>query len=316
VLRIAPARRSFGPLYGLSPTPALDTTDDGAWPAILGPLRHSLFEETGIFVERALFDGAGTLRALLTSNQGVLSSHTESIYGDEVVSQDGPSVTVEYGTVAAVGQKGSLTLSPVELPPTERAGVLLLPAVLAIGAHPVHPAPILRGKRILERIACLPVGTPPPEAEAAAPPDSVTAAATNRQRTAAVTSQAPCSGCHDNLNPPGFAFEQYDSMGRWREQDNGQPVDASGTVTLGSEVISFQDGVDLVHQLAESPRVANCYVRHWVRYATGAQLAWDEPGLVALQQGFREDDDVRELLVALVTSDLFLHRTLPVDGGN
>lgn len=310
VLRIAPARRAYGPLYGLTPAPALDTTDDGAWPSVLGPIRHSLYAEVGLFVEHTVFSGEGTLTALLTSSRGHLSSHTRDLYGESTVDVDGPLVTVRYGTVAAVGQSGTVTLSPVELPPTERAGLLTLPATLAVGAHPVHPAPILRGKRVLERVACLSFGAPPPGAEATAPPDSETAEATNRQRTEAVTAELPCSGCHDALNPPGFAFEHYDSMGRRRELDNGQPIDASGTLPLGAETLTFTDAVDLAHQLAGSRTVSDCYVLHWTRYATGVDLSAGEAGLAALQEDFAAHDDVRELLVAIVTSDLFRHRRL------
>ena len=58
-----------------------------------------------------------------------------------------------------------------QVPADERAGLLTLPSVLAVGAYAVHPAPILRGKRILERLICQELGAPPPNAEAAAPPE-------------------------------------------------------------------------------------------------------------------------------------------------
>ena len=122
-----------------------------------------------------------------------------------------------------------------------------------------------------------------------------------------------CAGCHDSINPPGFAFEHYDALGQWRAEDNGAPVDASGEVTLwGGEVLRFDDGVDLAHQLAESDQVRDCYALRWARYATGVQLEAANPAVAALQTAFRANDDVRDLLVAIVTSDLFRMRRAEV----
>ena len=310
VMTISPARRAYGPLYGIPPSPALDTTDDGQWPGILGPVRHSLRAETALFVENALFDGEGTLEALLTSNQGYQSDATAPLYGPDVTPRDGPTVTESIGVVIfSQGAKQSLVLKPIEFPAGQRAGILTLPSVLAVGAYAVQPAPILRGKRVLERVACQALGTPPPEAEAAAPPDTTDAMATNRERTAEATSPAACAGCHDTLNPPGFAFEHYDAMGRWRAEDNGLPVDASGNFTLWSgESFAFSDGVELSRQLSTSPTIRDCYALRWTRYATGIHLEPTDDGIAAIVAAFRENDDVKTLLVDIVSSDLFRFR--------
>ncbi len=306
---VAPARRVYGPLFGLAPEPPLDTTGDGDWPGLLGPIRHSMEAEVHLFVERTVFDGDGTLQALLSDNEGYLSAETARVYGEGVERLPGPEVAWDYDQVVfSLGGSGQLRLYPAAFPASERAGLLTLPAVLAVGAYPVHPAPILRGKRILERLACQHFGAPPPGAEAAAPPDIGDAEATNRQRTEEATSPAVCAGCHDSLNPPGFAFENYDAMGRWRGEDNGVPVDASGRLSLhGGETFEFEDGVDLARQLATSDQVRDCYVLRWARYATGAQLEADDEGVGALQGAFRSDDDVKELLVSIAASDLFRH---------
>jgi hypothetical protein len=187
--------------------------------------------------------------------------------------------------------------------------VLTLPSVLALGAYAVQPGPILRGKRVLERVACMHLGTPVQGAEAALPPDTLTATSTNRERTATATSPALCNTCHRTINPPGFAFEHYDAIGQWRAEDNGQPVDASGSLALpGGEQITFTDAIDFVQQLANSDRVRDCYVLHWTRSALGSQLDQATPGLEPLQAGFREDDSIKALLVSIAGSDLFRTR--------
>jgi hypothetical protein len=312
VLLVAPARRAFGPLFGLKPQLETARDDDLKWPAVMGPVRHSMKLETELFVEQTIFDGAGTFTALMTDHHGYMSDATAPIYGKGATRiADRPSVTRSIAiVVASIGRTQSLTLYPAEFPRTERAGVLTLPSVLALGAYAVQPGPILRGKRVLERLACMELGTPIQGAEAALPPDTLTAERTNRQRTATATSPATCNVCHKQINPPGFAFEHYDAIGRWRAQDNGHPVDASGSLTLtGGEEITFTDGIDFVRQLATSDRVRDCYVQHWTRYALGSQIEEDAPGLAPLQTRFRQDDSIKELLVSIAGSDLF--RTRP-----
>jgi len=314
IQKIAPARRAYGPLFGLSSAPPLDTTGDQDWPTVLGPIRHSLEAEIELFVERTLFDGSGSFEALMTDNHGYMSAKTEPIYGPGTTILPGPTVTHEYAYIAASGARQSeLTLYPVEFDPAERAGLLTHPAFLALGAYAVHPAPVIRGTQVLSRLACQDFGAPPPGAEASVPPDIEEAEGTNRERTELATAAPECAGCHESINPPGFAFEHYDALGQWREEDNGLPVDASGELVLwGGEVLSFDDGVDLAHQLAQSDQVKDCYTLRWVRYATGAQLQAGGPGVAQLQAGFRADDDIPELLVEIVTSDLFRMRAVEV----
>ena len=307
IQKVAPARRAYGPLFGLSPTPPLDTTGDQDWPTVLGPIRHSLEAEIELFVERTLFDGAGTFKALMTDNHGYMSAQTEPIYGPNTTILPGPTVRHEFAYIAASGARESeLTLYPVEFDASQRAGLLTHPAFLALGAYAVHPAPVIRGKQVLTRLACQEFGPPPPGAEASAPPDIEEAEGTNRERTELATAAPECAGCHTSINPPGFAFEHYDALGQWRAEDNGLPVDASGELGLwGGERFEFSDAVDFAHQLAESDQVKDCYTLRWARVATGAQLEPEAPGLDEIQAAFRGDDDVLELLVSIVTSDLF-----------
>ena len=310
VLLVAPARRAFGPLFGVEPRLATARDDDVEWPAIMGPVRHSMKIETELFVERTVFDGDGTFTALMTDHRGHMSDATAPIYGDGARRVEGPEVTRTIDlVVASIGRRKPLTLYPASFPPGERAGVLTLPSVLALGAYAVQPGPIPRGVRVLERLACMHLGTPVQGAETALPPDTLTAASTNRERTAAATRPGTCDTCHRTINPPGFAFEHYDAIGRWRSHDNGQPVDAGGALTLaGGERIAFRDGVDFARQLAASGRVRDCYVLHWTRYALGERLDAAAPELDALRAGFRADDSIKGLLVSIAGSDLFRRR--------
>ena len=315
VLLIAPARRAFGPRFGLSRVLRNARDDDTKWPSILGPIRHSMRLETELFVEEAIFDRQGTFTELLTGNHGYMSRSTRPIYGEAAApdeARDAVTRQIEYVT-ASVGRKKPLTLDPVVLDPAQRAGVLTLPSVLAIGAYAVQPGPIPRGVRILERVACMEMGDPIEGVESVLPPDALGVESTNRERTAAATKPSECNSCHRRINPAGFAFEHYDAMGAWRAEDNGQPVDASGSLRLpGAEELTFADGVEFAHKLAASRRVRDCYALHWTRYALGSHLERNAPGLEPIQKRFRENDSVKELLVSIATSDLFRTRSAGV----
>ena len=309
VHHVSPARHVYGPVFGISPYSPLDTTGDEVWPGILGPVRHSMEAETYLFIVSTLFEGEGTLQALLTDHHGYLSTQTEPIYGDGFTALDLDPVSWKADYIAAsLSSVQVLTMRPVTFRADERAGLLTMPSVLALGAHPVHPSPILRGKRILERVTCTTIGAPPPGAEAAAPPDTEDADSTNRERTEAVTASSGCAGCHDVLNPPGFAFEAYDSLGRMRDTDNGQPVDTTGSFLLGGETLTFTDGVDLSHQLAVHGQVRDCYAQRWTDYALGATLDPTDPEVARILSSFRDQDHVRDLIVSITTSDLFRFR--------
>lgn len=347
--RISPSRRIYGALFGIKPVPPLDTSGDGEWPALMNPLRHSYKLETDLFVRDALFGrpgrdtqtvpggaAVGTFTALMTMRDGYVSSFTAPVYGvgtcdsvnfpggssggkgagctidDKKVDLDPSKEFTGQGSgVAAVPTVFSVTIHPAKFDETQRAGILTLPSVLALGAHAVHPSPILRGKRLLERVACVEFAPPPAAAEAAAPPDTPDPTSTNRERTEASTKPLECTGCHETLglNMAGFAFEHYDSFGHWRAKDGDKDVDASGLLPLsGQEPIAFTDGVDLSKKLASNERVRHCYVGNWTRYIIGDEVDEKHPELRRLKDRFITDDNVIELLVSITTSDLFRYR--------
>jgi hypothetical protein len=135
----------------------------------------------------------------------------------------------------------------IELPEgSHRGGLLGMSAVLAVSSHPHRTSPVLRGKWLLEAI----LGTPPPP-----PPPNVPklddvkpgdAPATLRERLAQHREDPVCAGCHSRIDPLGFALENYDVLGRWRTEDAGKPIDASGklpdgTVFEGPDELGLRD---------------------------------------------------------------------------
>lgn len=124
-----------------------------------------------------------------------------------------------------------------ELPAGSRRGGLLgMPAVLAVSSHPYRTSPVLRGAFILDSI----LGTPPPPPPPNVPPLEETRegapARSVRARLEQHRANPACAGCHSRIDPIGFALENYDVMGRWRDTDAGQPIDAAGELNDGTQL--------------------------------------------------------------------------------
>jgi len=162
---------------------------------------------------------------------------------------------------------------------------------------------------VLRRVLCLDVEVPAnmeiPEVKPPSP------GVTTRERFEEHSKNA-CASCHLLLDPIGFAFENYDGIGRYRTTDNGQPVNASGTLQLGAGApVKFKDAVELMPALAAADEVKACMATQWARYLLRREeTKGDMPSLEGIQKAFRDSSfDMRELLVAIVSSDAFTRRT-------
>jgi hypothetical protein len=129
----------------------------------------------------------------------------------------------------------------VELPKSStRGGLLGMPAVLAVSSYPYRTSPVLRGAWILESI----LGTPPPPPPAGVPAlekqASAEAPKSVREMLTQHRASAACASCHSRIDPLGFALENYDFIGRWRDQDAGKPIDNRGELPDGTTVAGPQ----------------------------------------------------------------------------
>jgi hypothetical protein len=122
----------------------------------------------------------------------------------------------------------------VEWPDDSRSGVLGLAGVLAMTSRYQETSPVLRGAWVLDTLLGTPVPPPPPDVP---PLDEAAKGAKMRMREKLMAhrSNAACSACHRLMDPIGFGLENFDWMGRWRTEDHGKPVDASGELPSGEK---------------------------------------------------------------------------------
>jgi len=123
------------------------------------------------------------------------------------------------------------------------------------------------------------------------------------------TSIPTCAGCHNQINPAGFAFEAFDAIGAHRSTENGAAIDASGALTIGTTDLSFTRGAEFLDQLANVGETRACYARNWYRYLSGREeVSGDLRTLGRLTQAMSDPAfGVRDLLLQVAQSTPFTH---------
>lgn len=265
-------------------------------------LQPAIRAESELFVTHHLFEGQGTLAALLTGTESFATWDLALlVYGLEL-DESGEPVRVLHGPVAGL----DYPMFPLSHDSSERAGLLTLAAFLHGHAGPVQPSPVKRGAFVMSRLLCTPPAAPPDDVP---PLDESDAGEplTNRDRFAAHTKNPACQSCHLAMDSIGFTFEGYDSLGAMRTLDAGQPVDTSGALFGTDRDGPLVDAIDLAHELAASRTVHDCHVRQWFRHAFGRTETADDDALLGeLQQSFWDSQgDVQALVLEIVSSDAF-----------
>jgi hypothetical protein len=190
----------------------------------------------------------------------------------------------------------------VELGGTERAGLLTHPALLAGRGYAEYPSPVLRGVFIRSQLLCTPP-MPPPAGVDLTPP-AAGSGRTNRAayERATVGQGGTCAACHVQINPYGYAFESFDTMGRFRAVDNGEPVDTSGAVGR----FTFRDGIELSAAFAADPGVRACVATKWLAYAGGGSNLVQDTCLRDELALMLEGGSIRDLVLTLASHPKFL----------
>jgi len=162
----------------------------------------------------------------------------------------------------------------VPLPPgSPRGGVLTQGTILAVTSNPDRTSPVKRGLFVLDNI----LGTPAPLPSAnvtaleAAAKDFKDHEPTLREVLDAHRTTPACAACHSRMDPIGLAFEHFNAMGMWRDQERGQPIITSGKLITGE---SFDDLGELKHILADKHRLDfyRCLTSKLLTYALGRGL--------------------------------------------
>ena len=203
------------------------------------------------------------------------------------------------------GDSPSQGFVQVKLIDKRRGGLLGQASVLTLTANGVDTSPIIRGIWLLENILGAPPSPPPPNVPVIEP--DIRGATTLRQRLEKHRENAACAGCHRQIDPPGFALESFDVIGRWRGHynpvnDTALPVDPSGDFN-GHEfrdVIGFKEAL-----LQRQPQFARSLVEKLLIHALGRELtAADRPAIRRIvEQAATNGYRLRDLVLLCCESD-------------
>lgn len=148
----------------------------------------------------------------------------------------------------------------------KRGGVITLGSVLTTSSYARRTSPVLRGRWILEEVLGSPVPPPPANVPALEETNSADQATTLRQRLELHRKHQECASCHDRMDPLGFGLENFDAIGRWRDHDAGQPIDAAGILPSGE---SFSGPAQLKEVVLNRQ---HDFLRHFVNKMLGFAL--------------------------------------------
>ncbi len=273
-------------LAEISPDPRLFPYASG-----VADLRDAFREELRLFIDNIFRSNASVLD-LLSSDRTFVNERLALHYGIQTVKGD--------------------QFRPIVLSESARRGLLGKGAILMLTSYPNRTAPVLRGAWILERITGTPPGTPPPNVGNLKEDSPGTQPHTIRELMAEHSKRSNCFACHGIMDPLGFALENFDAVGQYRNLDRSTRalIDSSGKLPDGT-VLKGPD--DLRRALLSRPdQFVQTLTEKLMTYGLGRPLEYtDMPTVRAITRQVATDDyRFVSLIQQIVQSDAF-QKTAP-----
>jgi hypothetical protein len=251
------------------------------YPQFTDSLRAAMARELEMMFKQNVFGRSVDFRELLTTDYGYVDAELAALYGVDFDGERPAAVKLRL--------------------PQERGGLLGRAGFLAVNAHATLTSPTHRGKFVRDRLLCQEIPAPPAGVNTSL--EEVVDDGTLRDKLEVHMSDPSCSGCHELMDPIGFAFEHFDPIGQYRLLDNGYPVDASGEL----DGVSFYGAAELGRALTDHPDLMGCLSRQLYRHGTGHLEPEGEVAAIdAITDEFEaEGGRFKALVIALVGSDAF-----------
>ncbi len=190
-----------------------------------------------------------------------------------------------------------------------RGGLLGQGSILAVTSYANRTSPVVRGKWVLTNILGTPPNPPAPDVPPLTEKTPNGKKLTLRERISQHRADPGCASCHDIMDPVGFALENYDAIGRWRTQDDGLPVDPSGTLPDGTK---FSSATEFRAALVRRPELfVSTATEKLLTYALGRGLeAYDAPAIRKIvHDGNQANYNFSSLILGITKSTPFQMRT-------
>jgi len=261
--------------------------DRGKYKEFTQSLRQAMYDE-GLYFSSAILRENGRVLDFLDSKHTFVNEELAKLYG--IPDVKGPE------------------MRRVSLTDDRRGGVLGMGGMLAATAYPQRTSPVLRGKWVLENLLGTPAPPPPANVGSLPEDDRKIENLTFRQQLEKHRSKPQCMGCHNRLDPPGFGLENFDPIGKWRDNENGKPLDVRGSFVDGRSFTGPAEMRRLLMQ--EKSKFVRNFCARLLGYALGRGLEnFDQPTLLRLEEVLvKEDYHALPLIIAVAQSYPFTHR--------
>ncbi len=262
--------------------------DSDAFPDFDDSLRQSFQKETELFFQNILREDRSVME-LLDAKYTFLNERLAEHYNI-------PNV---YGS----------QFRKIELSDPNRGGLLGQGSILTVTSYPNRTSVVQRGKWVLENLLGAPPPPPPPVVPELKPHGDDGKPLTMRQQMEAHRANPICSSCHSRMDPIGFALENYDGIGKWRSEESGTAIDASGKLPGGVE---FQGPAGLKKLLLTNYRedFVETAAEKLLTYALGRGLEYyDRPTVRSIaREASRDNYKISALVLGVVRSSPFQMR--------
>ena len=260
--------------------------------SVVADLRRSLT----LFIDHVVWSEASDYRELLLADYLMLNRPLRELYAHP------------HGTAASDGAEpvertvphADLAFSPQTFAPQHRAGVLTHPYLLSAFAYHNATSPIHRGVFLTRNI----VGRhlKPPPVAVAFKDDEFPAELTMREKITMLTRDSACQSCHSVINPLGFALENFDALGRWRDEDNDRPVDSTSEyVTVTGDRLRLGSARDIAEYAACNESAHRAFVTQLFEHLVKQNpTAFGDDGIERLRIQFQQDNFHIRNLVAQI----------------
>jgi len=267
--------------------------DTARFPQMTGAMRSAMYDEARLFFESIVRENRSVV-SFVDSDYTFLNGTLATLYGLE------KNVT---------GPK----MRKVKLADANRGGILGMPGILATTSFPNRTSPVRRGVWVLEQVLGEQVPPPPPDVPSLEKQDQKTVEnLTLRQRTELHRVNATCANCHKILDPIGFGLENFDAIGRWRDQDDsGGAIDATGELPGEKRFASPKELKAIIG--ARKDDLCRNLTEKLLAYALCRQLeGYDEIVVDHLMENIAKDGyRMQTLITEIVTSYPFTQRRIP-----
>ena len=256
-------------------------------------LRQSFERETELFLDSILRENR-PVRELLTANYTFVNERLAKHYGiPNVRGSDFRRVTLPEGSA--------------------RGGLLGQGSVLTLTSYSTRTSPVLRGKYVLENLLAAPPPPPPPNVPSLKT-ESNSSGEELSLREAMVQHRAnpACASCHARMDPIGFAMENFDAVGKWRDQDAGKPIDVTSKLPDGTVVDGVPGVRDLI--LRDPERFVGAVTQKLLMYGIGRNVQYfDAPAVRKIvRDAAGSDYTFASLVLGVAQSDPFqMRKTRP-----